>query len=44
MTPYEPPESPEIKLRSHEMSLESEVSTIINYLNECGIIKAKKNE
>ena len=42
--PYETPESPEIKLRSHEMSLESEVSAIINYLNECGIIKAKKNE
>ena len=42
--PYEPPESPEIQLRSHEMSLESEVNAIINYLNECGIIKAKKNE
>ncbi len=42
--PYEPPKSPEIQLHSHEMSVESEVSAIINYLNECGIIKAKKNE
>jgi adenylylsulfate kinase len=36
--PYEAPESPEIHLRSDEMTLEQEVSIIIDYLVDHGII------
>lgn len=37
--PYEAPEKPEIHLNTGEMSLEEEVSIIIDYLNANGIIK-----
>ena len=36
--PYEEPESPEIHLRSDQMTLAQEVDIIINYMKEKGII------
>lgn len=38
--PYEAPESPEVVLNSHEMSLEEEVSTLISMLEERGLLSA----
>lgn len=37
--PYEIPNNPEIHLNSHKMSLKEEVDVIIDYLNNCGVIK-----
>src|SRR5690606_28043992 len=37
--PYEAPLNPEIHLRTDRMTLEEEVATIINYLEERGIIQ-----
>jgi adenylylsulfate kinase len=37
--PYEAPPNPEIHLRTHEMTLEHEVSIIIEYLVDHGIIE-----
>ena len=37
--PYEMPNNPEIHLNSHKMSLKEEVDVIIDYLNNCGVIK-----
>jgi len=37
--PYEAPENPEIHLRTDQMTVEEEVSTIINYLKERGFLK-----
>lgn len=39
--PYEAPESAEVVLNSHEMSLEDEVTTLMNVLIERGIIAAQ---
>ena len=36
--PYEPPETPDIHLRTDRMSLEQEVNTLISYLEKNGII------
>ncbi len=37
--PYEPPASPEIHLKSDEMTVEEEVKAVIDYLTDNGIIK-----
>ena len=37
--PYEPPVNPEIRIRTDEMTLEEEVSVIIDYLLQHGIIR-----
>lgn len=37
--PYEPPENPEIHLKTDEMTLEEEVATVIDYLLKNGIIR-----
>jgi len=37
--PYEAPENPEIHLRTDQMTVEEEVSMIINYLKERGFLK-----
>ena len=39
--PYEAPENPEIHLRTDEMSLEDEVTAIINYLAENEVIRSE---
>jgi adenylylsulfate kinase len=36
--PYEAPESPELVLNSHELSLDEEVEVLLNMLKERGII------
>ncbi|GIX32010.1 MAG: adenylyl-sulfate kinase [Porticoccaceae bacterium] len=36
--PYEPPEHPELHLRTDQMTLEEEVATILAYLEQRGII------
>ncbi len=37
--PYEPPESPEIHLRTDKMSLEEEVEVILEFLLNRGVIQ-----
>ena len=36
--PYEPPENPEIHLKTDQMTLEQELNTIVSYLEKQGII------
>jgi adenylylsulfate kinase len=36
--PYEPPENPEIHLKTDQMTLEQELNTIVSYLEQQGII------
>ncbi|KAI8870892.1 hypothetical protein GQ42DRAFT_121609, partial [Ramicandelaber brevisporus] len=36
--PYEAPEQPEIHIRTHELSVEQAVDTIISYLSDRGYI------
>jgi adenylylsulfate kinase len=36
--PYEPPENPEIHLKTDQMTLEQELNTIVSYMEQQGII------